>query len=241
MQERPSSFWRRLVGFADRISGSATGKESNRRRWERRDVNVETTCQSVNTPNAPREPARLCNISPAGLSLRVRRRFSPGESFRVDLPSIDGRPAHAVLACVIYAAALADGDWTVGCTITRELCDGDLEAFGAGHETPGWADERSFVRYQCSTKATYVIASADLPVPHAAQVLNISPTGIGLLVDQPIKTGTLLSLDLPVGKEHPPLTILANVIHTSSHPTGQWALGCTFVRELTPRELGGLV
>jgi hypothetical protein len=72
-----------------------------------------------------------------------------------------------------------------------------------------------------------------------AKVLNISASGIGLLVGAATRTGTLLSLEL-LGPGGQASKVLACVVHAAPHDD-QWALGCNFIRELTEQELKALV
>ena len=63
----------------------------------------------------------------------------------------------------------------------------------------------------------------------AVTVLNISASGIGVLADHEIATGTLLNVEMQgsTGQE-PPLSMLACVVHVNAQD-GQWALGCNFI------------
>jgi hypothetical protein len=72
------------------------------------------------------------------------------------------------------------------------------------------------------------------------RVIDISASGLSLLVADPVDGGTLLSLQLQACTEHPAVTMLACVVRVAADPSGQWVLGCNFMRELTGRELEAL-
>jgi hypothetical protein len=74
----------------------------------------------------------------------------------------------------------------------------------------------------------------------SAEVLDISPNGMGLLVNRPVEVGTLLNIDLEGGTGRGITTILACVVHVTPRD-GQYSLGCNFIRELSEEELKVLV
>jgi hypothetical protein len=72
-------------------------------------------------------------------------------------------------------------------------------------------------------------------------VLNLSASGVGLLVDRFVDAGTLLNIDLTGRDGHTTRTILACVVHVSQQAPQEWALGCNFIRELTDEDLQALI
>jgi hypothetical protein len=73
-----------------------------------------------------------------------------------------------------------------------------------------------------------------------ARVLNISPSGIGLLLPCEFREGTLLHFELPGQLGQPPRKILVRVARALEHANGDWFLGCEFVHRLGDRELDEL-
>jgi hypothetical protein len=145
-----------------------------------------------------------------------------------------------VLAYIMHATPQADGRWMVGCTFSAELTDDELHGFGARREKPAEDDQRSWVRFPCPVQASYqVVREVECPA-HPAQVADISPSGLGLLVGKPVEVGTLLSVDLHGPGERGTLTILASVIRVTSR-ADEWLLGCSFIRELSEEELQALL
>ena len=57
-------------------------------------------------------------------------------------------------------------------------------------------------------------------------MLDISASGIGLLVGEAVETGTLLSLELCNATGDAVQAILACVVHATPQGEGQWALPC---------------
>ncbi len=90
---------------------------------------------------------------------------------------------------------------------------------------------RVAVRYACDVETLYQPANQlDSPLL-SARVQDISRGGIKLLVNQPLETGTLLSVELPG------VLVLACVAHVTAWPDGEWALGCIFSSELQDEDL----
>jgi hypothetical protein len=66
-------------------------------------------------------------------------------------------------------------------------------------------------------------------------------SGVGLLVNQSIENGALLSVELrnPAGTVE--RTMLACVVHINRRSPGEWALGCNFIRSLNEHDLKALL
>jgi len=76
-----------------------------------------------------------------------------------------------------------------------------------------------------------------------ATIRNVSSEGIGLIVNQAIKTGMLLAVQLP-GKEGPDSGIvkMIKVTHAIPQPGGTWwVAGGIFASKLSTADLRGLV
>jgi c-di-GMP-binding flagellar brake protein YcgR len=238
MLDRTFRFWRRLVGRPGKSKGAAA-EEAERRVWVRYPANLQTTLQAAQAPEE-RLSARVGDISRGGIKLVVQRPLQTGELLSVELPCGD-EAAQTVLACIVRVEALPDGEWSVGCTFSRELGDDDLEGFGARRVRNDPSDQRLWMRFPCNIRATVQkVASPESPA-EAARVLNISATGIGILVPQLIDTGALLSVELQPAGGKEPRTMLACVVHVNPQANGEFALGCNFIRELTEQDLQTLL
>jgi c-di-GMP-binding flagellar brake protein YcgR len=227
------SFWQRSPA-----AEMATAVEE-RRVWVRYPAHWETTYQAPGQEETTRLSALVRDISRGGANLLVQQPFQPGDLLSVELPAGEGQKVHTVLACVVRVAPEGD-DWSLGCIFSRELGDEDLQDFGAKKEKPSSADQRTWNRFPCQVQATYqVVGYEETPICRA-QVLNISASGIGLLVERAIEMGSLLSLELQKEGGGAARTILACVVHANQEE-GRWALGCNFIRELTEEDLQVLV
>jgi PilZ domain len=242
MFKRTVSFLRRLVGGKEDPSAEQSPPESEDRRVRvRYPSNVEVNFEPLNGSAGPRLSARVRNISLSGVNLLVNRPFQPGDLLSIELPAAEGRANSTVLACVVHASA-QDGEWAVGCTFSHELSDEDLQPFGAKRERPSTPDDaRSWVRFPVNVTAVCQEAMAPNQPPWPVQVLNISSSGIGMLVSRTVEPGTLLSLELHRNTEQAGHTILACVVHVTPQTDGRLALGCNFIRELTDEELKSLL
>jgi c-di-GMP-binding flagellar brake protein YcgR len=232
------NFWRRLTGKSLQTP-TATAEE--RRVWIRYPADLQTTYKPAGAPASSRLSARVRNISLGGVNLIGNRPFQPGELLSVELPAHDGDLSSNVLACVVHCAEEGTDEWSLGCTFSRELTDADLEAFGARRERTDAADQREWKRFPAEASARYQRVSDDNQAQYLAEVLNISATGVGLLVDQEIENGTLLSVELQNPTGTTKRSMLACVVHVSARGKKQWGLGCNFIRSLSEVDLRALV
>jgi hypothetical protein len=233
MFERTVSFWRRLVGSTPRRP-APDGED--RRVWVRYPAEVETTGATAAEGGKPRFSAVVRNISVGGLNLAADREFVPGDLLTVELPGPTGQSTCTVLACVVHVRPDGEGQWSVGCTFARELTAEDLAPFGARRERAE-GDKRTWVRYACDVKANYQFVAFSELARRPAQVLNISASGVGLLVDHAVDTGTLLSVDLLSATGQSGKTMLSCVVHVTKQAESEWALGCNFITELSEQDL----
>jgi hypothetical protein len=242
MFQRTVSLWRQLLHWVRQPRRAATEPDSGdeRRVWARRLCDAQVFCQPAAAADAQRYSARVRNISRGGISLCLDHRFEPGALLTVELPTEDGRSTFTVLACVVHLRSLADGKWALGCSFSRELSDDDLVAFGAKRVRPAPPDLRTWMRFPSGAQATMQTGTAAGQEPWPAQLRDISANGVALLVAQPVEAGTILSLELQRTAAPASLTLLACVVRVEGTPGGEWLLGCTFIRELSDKELRAL-
>jgi hypothetical protein len=242
MFERTVSILRRMMAGQARVATEDRGQDEERRVGVRYPCAVPTTLQPVNGAEPVRLSGPVRNVSRGGINLVVPRAFEPGDMLEVDLPSPDGDSSYTVLACVIHAAAQPDGDWAVGCAFAQELSEAELRAFGGRRrKSPAPEDQRTWVRFPCRVKATCQVVSGPAGPPCLVEVVDISPTGIGLRVERDLEPGTLLSLDLQDATGRVATTMLACVVHATEPEAGRHSLGCNFIRELSGEELQALL
>jgi hypothetical protein len=234
------SFWQRQEQqpSVTAYNGVST-VEADRRVWVRYPANLETTFHTPGQADESRFSAILRDISRAGANLLVNHPFEAGDLLSVELPAPGGQGTHNVLACVVRVNQEGE-DWALGCVFSRELGDEDLEDFGAKRQKHSPADQRTWMRFPCQVKATYQVVGYEETPICTAEVLNISASGIGLLVNQSIEMGSLLNLELQHINGASRRTILGCVVH-ANRDDQRWALGCNFIRELSEGDLQSLV
>lgn len=104
-------------------------------------------------------------------------------------------------------------------------------------QPPGGPERRLSVRFPCALGASYRAGDAPGPAVHwEASACDVSVEGVGLVMDRPVETGTLLGLDLRSDDPSLAYTVHARVIHSRERPDGRWHVGCSFTRRLTPDE-----
>jgi hypothetical protein len=243
MFERTVSFWKRLLGQEPKAGGGTALKqaEEDRRVWVRFPADLETTVQTAANGPPVRLPARVRDVSLGGVSLAIGRAFDPGDLLSVELPGATEQSRCKVLACVVHVTPAGGGEWIVGCTFSRELSEADLEAFGARRERHSPTDQRTWMRFACDVKARYQPVGGESVPQKPANVINVSASGVGLLVPENIETGTLLSVELQAARGSFTRTMLACVVHATAQPDGGWALGCNFIRSLSSEDLKALL
>lgn len=183
-----------------------------------------------------RFPARIDSISRGRVRLLVGRPLPLAEFVTVELSD-----RTAVPACVIGMEARSGDDWAATCVFTRELKDDELQPFGARRLRSSSSDIRRWVRFPCETLAFYQVIGASPPCQGMARVSNISPGGVGLHMDRLLEVGKLLSLQLQGPHGQAPLPVLACVVYATAHAEEEWAIGCTFIEELSEEDVRGVV
>lgn len=249
MFERTFSFWRRWIGQPD-TGGAATatavapesGQDDERRFWVRYPADLKTSVQMSRAGQPFSAAAQLRDISQGGANFILDRPIHTGHLVNLELPLGSAGEMHTVLACIVRAIEEAEGRWALGCVFSRELTDEELAGFGAKrvrHDDPG--DQRIWMRFNCNLTAKFqTIGDANAPVD-SADVLNLSASGVGLLVDRFVDAGTLLNIDLTGRDGQATRTILACVVHVNQQRASEWALGCNFIRELTDEDIQALI
>jgi hypothetical protein len=241
---RAVTFCRQLTSrpIHGQIVYTVTEGADERRVWVRNPCDTSARCKA-DQPGSPTSAfsARVRNISRGGISLVVDRPFETGAVLSVELPGPDGLPPFTVLACVVHAAGLADGQWALGCSFASELSAEDLAPFGGKRMRSAPPDQRRWMRFPGKARACYRRVTGDDMQYWPAQVVDLAPSGIGLHVAQPIEAGALLSLELHAEHEAAARVLLACVVRVESAPEGGWVAGCNFLRELTDEEMQALL
>ncbi|MCS6851805.1 MAG: PilZ domain-containing protein [Gemmataceae bacterium] len=76
--------------------------------------------------------------------------------------------------------------------------------------------------------------------PWPAQVRDLSPRGIGLLLKRRFEPGTLLAVELQSLSQSYSRTLVARVVHAKAQSSGDWMIGCMLASRLDEDELEAL-
>jgi len=74
-----------------------------------------------------------------------------------------------------------------------------------------------------------------------ADLLDVSQTGIGLILDRAFAAATVLTVCLQTQAPETARTLLVRVRHCTALQEGRWLVGCKFVVQLKDRELRELL
>lgn len=241
MFARTFSFWRRLVGKTP-LPDPADVPQADRRLWVRYPADLATQVQlAADEAKEHRVSARVRDISVGGANLLVDCAFEAGKLISLELPQGGDKGMQTVLACVVRATKHKEGQWALGCVFARELTDEDLQDFGALRVRLPASDKRTWKRFATNLKTRFQKIGDPENRTYTAQVLNLSASGVGLSVLAAIDAGALLSVDLVATGGKVVRTILACVVHVTKQTTGEYALGCNFIRELGEEDLKALI
>jgi c-di-GMP-binding flagellar brake protein YcgR len=229
------SFCRRLLG-KDPAASVANTSHDDRRLWVRYHADLETQIQ---LEPSDRLTGQIRDISVGGANLLTDRSFRPGQMLSVELPG-DGAAVQLVLACVVRCTGLASGQWSIGCAFARELTTSDLERFGTTMAASP-EDQRANVRHPSTLKATYQRVAEQDETEYTADVLNVSASGVGLLLREQLDPGSLISVQLRRPQGEVLRSILACVVHCTERANRDRVVGCNFIRELAEDELQALL
>jgi PilZ domain len=99
------------------------------------------------------------------------------------------------------------------------------------------AERRALVRFRCERACTTgrFITNTYRTLP--AQLVDISPQGLGLLLDQPLPMGTRLNIEFEDDTTALPIELLAEIVNVTAQADGSWRCGCTLVWRISEAEM----
>jgi hypothetical protein len=227
-----------MLQLGRKILRRIAGFETERRAHPRHAADLRTVCRPVSEEAVV--PVQILDVSVGGIKMRVGRPFREGTMIRVDLPRLGG-PTTTLLACVMHAREAAVGQWEVGCNFSLELSDDEMQAFGVEKTQAAAGDSRAWVRHTARGTCEYEVLPGDGGPARTARLVNLSPAGVGLLVDEKLEPGTALTVFLKRIDEQTERPLLACVVYQTERPDGMWAVGCNFLNELGEKELDELL
>jgi len=75
----------------------------------------------------------------------------------------------------------------------------------------------------------------------SAVVRDLSPGGIGLIVERRFERGTSLTVEVPETGTRPAVTLFGRVAHVTALPDNRWLIGCAFALQLDTEKLQSLL
>ena len=207
----------------------------DRRAHERQPANLETTCQLVNSQR-PSFKVHVRDVSRGGINFLTDQEMPPGTLVRIDLPHPATGGQSIMLACVIHSKVLPRGGYSIGCAFSDELGDDQLQEFGGRREPAHGHDKRAWMRFPAQGVVHFTTLPPTAGGTRKAEIANISPTGIGLLLSEKIEPGVILDLMLET-KSGTQFDILACLVYLGTRPEGGWIAGCHFIRELEEADM----
>jgi hypothetical protein len=221
------SWWRRLIGREPRAG-------DDRRVWVRFPDNANAMVRTTSAV-APVQ-ARVRDLSRGGIGLVVDRGFGGGNLLFVDLPPCAEHRGATVLAYVLRADPLPSGGWALGCTFAAESENGGSAALTGW--LPDGDDRRAWARLSTRGSCRYYPVGG-YALTRRADVVNVSPAGIGMVAGERIEPSTLLALELacPGGET---VSAVASVVSVRPLDDGRWLMGCSLDREMDEDELRAL-
>jgi hypothetical protein len=102
------------------------------------------------------------------------------------------------------------------------------------------AERRAWIRFRSRHPEVFwqTFGSKDLEL-WPAEVLNLSARGIGLILDRPVTTGTVLAFKLSKN-DFKARSFLVRVKHVTGPVAGKFTVGATFVVPLSEEQLHAL-
>ena len=88
-------------------------------------------------------------------------------------------------------------------------------------------------RYRCPLATLGKIHSSDSKDPKDVCVLNLSKTGIGLSLPEPLEVGSELEFRMRISGEKAQRVFALRVIHATQEADRSWRIGCAFTEPLT--------
>jgi hypothetical protein len=214
--------------------------EFERRASQRTALAVTAQIEPV-SGKGPRLMSQVIDVSAGGIRMAVPCRLEPGSTIRIDLPGRSLGPVTTVLACVVRTAPLKDGVWSVGCTFCSELNDEELQSLHIQREEPlRRKDMRQWIRQPTRARIQFRNLNTATETLFRAELVNASPSGVGLRVKIPLMPGSLLELIIQNPEGETLLTIVGCVVYRRPENRDEYLVGCNFVRELNEEELRAL-
>jgi hypothetical protein len=181
-------------------------------------------------------PAHVHDVSASGISLFIQRRFEVGVLLSLEILQPESERGQRFVARVVRVRQMPDSAWNLGCSFEKQLDEHSVRLFMAKPTEADDASQRAWYRFPSPCRTTcYMLGEREETVLDRVRVVNVSPAGIGLLVDREVELGTVLGIHVPRGKGYRH-RVLARVVHCHRQSRSKVLLGCSFLGELSDQE-----
>ena len=102
------------------------------------------------------------------------------------------------------------------------------------------SNRRASVRYKCGPATAGRVQLSGMEW-HRAWVLDLSSTGVGLLLARSLDAGLEIAVHLKSALENATFQLSARVCHATQQPDGDWVVGCEFTTGLTADQLDAVL
>ncbi len=104
-----------------------------------------------------------------------------------------------------------------------------------------WIRRRAETRYHCGPATAGRVSKSDDETLRRAWILNMSATGIGLLLDSALEAGTQVMIHLKSTSGSTCFDLAARVAHATVQGNGEWLIGCELAERLGQDDLDALL
>ena len=102
-------------------------------------------------------------------------------------------------------------------------------------------DRRKETRYQCAPATAALLSTSKSHEAQRGWVLNLSSSGIGLLLDSAVEPDSQLVIHLQSARTGMVFDLLARVVHSTPQTNGEWLIGCKLANNLSQDDLDALL
>ncbi len=128
----------------------------------------------------------------------------------------------AELGGLMNSDGKGEADWTYSCPAPTR---------------PFSKEHRTSVRYLCDLKTSGRLLGAQEEQVWTAEIRDISRNGIALIMNTPLKRGTILAIKLDVDAGRFAHPVLIRIVHTQKQSDDKWLVGGSFIKKLSEKEL----
>jgi hypothetical protein len=102
-------------------------------------------------------------------------------------------------------------------------------------------ERRRAERFPCTLQPFWRLAGAEDDGEAGASVRDVSTTGIALRLDEPLKLGAVVIINLQARDQRRSRPLAVRVMHVTPQAEGGWVAGCQFIRPLSTQDLEALL